>query len=820
MDADRFANIRTLFEQLIELPADQRPAFLDQQCADDPELRRELEQMLDAVEVDTGFLEPPVQSDDPAAPDTIGDYRIERLIASGGMGNVYLATQSSPRRSVALKTMRSSLATDAARRRFQFEAEILARLRHPGIAQIIESGTHVEQAGATPQLYFVMEYVPDARNLIVHAEERRLDVDQRLELFLKVCDAVHFGHQQGVIHRDLKPSNILVDGNGFPKIIDFGVARAADPDPEISVEMTRTGEIVGTLRYMSPEQVSGVPEDVDTRTDVYALGAVLYQLLTGQPPFPMTQQSLTEAVRVIAEVDPTRPGSLRSDLAPELDWILLHSLEKDKEHRYGSVSELAADLRRYLDDEPVLVGPPSTAYRLSRFVRRHRGVVLASALALLLLIGGALGTTFGMLQAWDEAEYSAKVQFFLEDMLHSAKPTLDGRDVRVIDVLGRFASGIDESFPGEPEVAATLHRIAAETFQLLGHLDDAELHSLRALELLGDDPESMAEERIELEKVMARVDWRRGKLDEATARIERTLKQIREVGGADPKSERRLLCDLADLRRECGQLEDALDIGLQAVEHSRMAADQLSLIQSLRSVGQTLRNLGRNADAVAPLEEATRLAERVASNDLPMLLGLRNSLGITLLDLGELDLAAEQLAEVYQETERVLGADHQDTVTCRSNYAGVLKALGRIDETREHYAEILQIQLRERGDRHPHTLYAQVNLAGIHSTQGEFTEALELFEKAADGATELFGETDRRTLDFRSFQARELLSLDRAAEAEPILRAVLSASRSRFGAGDRITRDAGDSLVSALVDLGRTDEAKQLRAELERQEED
>lgn len=317
-------------------------------------------------------------------PDSIGKYSIKRVIASGGMGIVYEARQENPRRAVAVKVMNRGVASKSAMRRFEFEAQVLGRLRHPGIAQIYEAGTH--SAGGVDVPYFAMEYIPNAQTITQFAFERRLNTRERLKLFAQVCEAVHHGHQKGVIHRDLKPSNILVDSSGQVKIIDFGVARGTDSDLALTTQQTDMGQLIGTLQYMSPEQVQADPNDIDTRSDVYALGVVLFELLTERLPYDVREVAIHEATRVIREGQPTRLSLINKTLRGDVETIALKALEKDRTRRYQSASDFGMDIQRYLSNEPIAARPPSMVYRLGKFVRRRR-VPLAMAAVVALALG-------------------------------------------------------------------------------------------------------------------------------------------------------------------------------------------------------------------------------------------------------------------------------------------------------------------------------------------------------------------------------------------------------------------------------------------------
>jgi len=335
-------------------------------------------------------------------PAEISGYRIVRLIGTGGMGAVYEAEQEHPHRTVALKVLRPGFATRQLLRRFEHEAEVLGRLEHPGIARIYESGT--AEAGGRLQPFFAMQIIrgPEggkAPTLTEYAEQQQLDTRQRLELLAKVSDAVHYAHQKGIIHRDLKPANILVDGSGQPKILDFGVARITDSDIQATTMQTDVGQIIGTLPYMSPEQAAGAPADLDIRSDVYALGVICYELLAGHLPYALERQMIHEAVRIIREEEPTRLSSINRTFRGDIETIVFKSLEKEKDRRYQSASDLATDIRRYLNDEPIVARRPSAWYQLGKFTKRNKILVGGMAGVFVALVLGIIGTSMGMLQA-------------------------------------------------------------------------------------------------------------------------------------------------------------------------------------------------------------------------------------------------------------------------------------------------------------------------------------------------------------------------------------------------------------------------------------
>ncbi|HRX84106.1 MAG TPA: protein kinase [Phycisphaerae bacterium] len=385
-----------LLLQALDLPLEERSAFVRRACGTDTELFQEVRSLLAASSESLAVVDRPGEliaqvlandRGDLAAGGIFGAYRIRRRIAAGGMGIVYEAEQENPRRIVALKVMRRELAHHSAVRRFQFEVQTLARLRHAGIAQVYNAGVHEDAGAAIP--YFAMEFIQDAAAITTYAESRQLPVRERLTLFADVCDAVHYGHQQGIIHRDLKPENVLVDGSGRPKVIDFGVARATEGDAPVTTQHTGVAQLLGTLPYMSPEQLAGDPAEVDTRTDVYSLGVILYRLLVGRLPVEAPYHSLIDAINALRAGEPPKLGSIDRAFRGDIETIVAKALAKDKDRRYASAADFAADIRRYLGSEPISARPPTAMYQLRKFARRNRGLVAGVAAAVVAVLLGA-----------------------------------------------------------------------------------------------------------------------------------------------------------------------------------------------------------------------------------------------------------------------------------------------------------------------------------------------------------------------------------------------------------------------------------------------
>ncbi|MFH1502737.1 MAG: protein kinase [Candidatus Eisenbacteria bacterium] len=595
-------------------------------------------------------------------PKRIGHYTIQSVIASGGLGTVYKAVQESPRRTVAVKVMKAGVNGAAELRRFEFEAQLLGRLRHPGIAQIYEAGTHREGGCSVP--FFAMEYIPNAKSIIQYARDKNLGARERLELFEQVCEAVHHGHQRGIIHRDLKPGNILIGSSGKPRVIDFGVARATDSDMALTQHQTDVGQLVGTVQYMSPEQCEADPLDIDTRSDVYSLGIVLYELLCGRLPYDLHKVPVFEATRVIRDEAPPRPSRADSKLRGDLETIVLKAMEKDRDRRYQSAAEMGQDVHRYLIGDAITARPASTIYQLRVFARRNKGFLAAASAVVVVLAAGVLVSSTlyfrsrnYQIQTYEMEARAQGAQDYLQDVMDSIGD-LWGDTVPISTLLETFGDNIEERFAGQPEVEADVRYRLAQSYDLLtmfrGESEAmalaamAEEHLSEALRLLRelygeDDPRTvpMIEETASHLGVGFDLDRAETMYREALA--------IREASvDPDVDAAMRTRLGLADVLATRGKLEEAESLSVAASDHFRAQlgrdAPETRRALSLRAWIRQLR--GRPEEALPVQLELLETARRVSGPGSDEEAKALKDLASSYVALGRFDEAGS----IYHET--------------------------------------------------------------------------------------------------------------------------------------------------------------------------
>jgi serine/threonine protein kinase/tetratricopeptide (TPR) repeat protein len=846
---ERWEQVKELLHQAMPLSSEERVRFLDEACSSDAALRAEVVSLLAAGEdVRTNFLQSMPHRADSVSTLEAGQvfaqrFHLVRKLGEGGMGQVWMAEQTSPvRRQVALKLIKAGMYDEAVVQRFQSERQSLAIMDHPAIAKVFD-------AGATPQgqPYFVMEYVPGLP-ITEYCDQHKLGIRERLELFIQACEGVQHAHQKATIHRDLKPANILVvdvDGKPTPRIIDFGLAKATTPHVAGETMFTQVGHFVGTPAYMSPEQADPAVQDIDTRTDVYSLGVVLYVLLVGMLPFetkPREKQPLNELLRKLREEEPPRPSSkvsadkdtsaaaalargteprqLLSLLRGDLDWITMKALEKDRSRRYGAPSELAADLRRYLNHEPVVARPASATYRVQKYARRHRvGVGVAAVLVLLL-------AAFAVVEAVElrritrerdranrERDRAARITDFMTGMFKVSDPSeARGNSVTAREILDKASKDMGAGLAKDPEVQSQMMQVMASTYQNLGLYARAHELAQHALDsrrsLFGpDDPRTL--------ESMAQLGWildREGHYGDGEKLERQALEGERRILGSDDPRTIETIDYLAGTLEGLGHYDEAEKLAREESQLStrKLGPESAEALRAMNTLGGSLWNQARYAEADQEYRQMIVVARRVMGPDDPQTLSAMSNLATTLAEEGRLPEAVQMDREVLTEQRRVLGADHQKTTLTMDNLAALLVMEGHLAEAEKLSREVLAIRIRALGPDHPDTLSSKTNLAIDLFDEGHTKDAETMQREALASFTRVLGPDNPDTMACRTSVARTLNREGRYAEAEKLARSSFSVQLVALGPGHPQTLDSLQQLGRAMAYSHRYAEAVKL----------
>ena len=755
-EAEAYDRVHAILSDARKLSGRELTRYLDETCGRDVELRASVQRLLTAgsderandlfSEEQLGSLPRELAG---WLPPSIGAYTVLGKIGQGGMGVVYEAEQAAPRRKVAIKLLHPMTATAESLRRFRREAQLLGRLQHPGIAQIIEASTHDLGRGAQP--FFAMELV-DGLPLTDYADANALDVRARLALIAQLCDVLEYAHVKGVIHRDIKPANILVtteeaSGRGRAidtenasharlKILDFGIARATDSDLTAATLQTSEGQLVGTISYMSPEQASGDPEAIDERSDVFAVGVLAYELLAGHLPLRTQGMLLHEAVRVVREDEPSSLGTLDRTLRGDVETIVAKALEKEKERRYRSAAEMAADIRRFLSNQPIAARPPSAIYQLGKFARRNKA-----------LVGGVLATLVVALVG-----AGISIAFAVDANRRSEELS------RVVDYQSSQLAGIDVPRMGDGLRAALMDEARA------------------AWERAGVQGAQLDERAGELEQLLNGlnfVDLSLYTLNENIfTRAQRTLAQQFQD---QPLVEARLLTTLATTMKTLGLLAPANDSYARALAiHRRELGDEhLDTLASVAELGWLLALRMEWGEAEQLLREAYDVRSRLLSADHPDTYNAHRCLTFVLANAGPERREEYLRMQAWQcdWLERDLGSDHLDVIT---NRAALLRDQGRLEEAEPLFRRHLDV-LRERHDTDSLALLVPIrNFSEFLLRMGKLEESEALIRESLEGTRRLLGEDHRLTVGAMSILGMALHRQGKVSEAEPYLAAAQS----------------------------------------------
>jgi eukaryotic-like serine/threonine-protein kinase len=864
--SNRWLRIEFLFYAALELEPDARPAFLDENCDGDSELRREVESLLHSSGKTLGFIADPVQDavqgiaeEEAFSGKRIGAYQILRVLGEGGMGKVYLAARADDvyKKQVAIKTVQGGTRQGGARLlRFQSERQILANLDYPNIARLLDGGITEENVS-----YLVMEYVNGER-VDDYCRQHKLGTEQRLQLFCTICAAVEYAHKNLVVHRDLKPANILVTDEGVPKLLDFGIAKLLNPESG-EVVQTLTSERMMTPDYASPEQVRG--EQVTTATDVYALGVLLYELLAGKRPFQLDTTSAFEMARIICEQDPT-PPSVASAANPnlaapdaartlrgDLDNIVLMAMRKEPARRYVSVGALADDIKAYLTGYPVQARTDTWKYRSGKFVRRHKAAAAAAAMVTLALIGFSIGMGLLAKRATRERLTAQRESQFLEGIFEAATPDrARGQQITARELLDQGAKRVDRELAGDPALQGTMLFNIGRAYISLGLYDQGEPLLARAYELrkksLGAENLDVAEtlsfwaEALRLQGQFTKAEplfrqalaIRQRRLGDHSSDVLDSLASLGEClylenrdADAEPVLRRALALDhelntdsgtrnyLALLLERKGSYPEALQLLRESVDMQRQiaGADSPTFAVSLHNLAGALIDAGNLSEAETTERQALDLRRKLLGNQHPDLAYPLNNLGFILLEKGDWQGAEPVLRENLELLRKTLGEKSARFATGLNNWARLLQAKGNYDQAEATFKQALEILTQASGPASWSVAKVTGNLGLLQFDRGDYAGAERYDREALDMDHKLGGEENPQAATALINLAEDRVFQGDPASAEPLLRQALAIRKKQLPVGHPSIVATEVRLGEALTAEGRATEAESVLRE-------